>query len=59
MNKFPFDHVVDPLNYRVWIKCDSSITAMSICSVVNKYYPGFTGYIASDDYFSTLKQKQV
>ena len=59
MNKFPFDHIVNVLNKQVWIRCDSAITAMSICAMVNKYYPGYTGHIASDDYFNTLKQKQL
>lgn len=59
MNKFPFDHVVDPLNHRVWIRCDSTVTAMSICEMVDKYYPGYTAHIASNEYFNTLKQKQL
>jgi hypothetical protein len=56
--KFPLEHVVKVLEKEVWIKCQSSITAMGIESLVNQYYPGYTGHIASENYFKTLKQKQ-
>jgi hypothetical protein len=59
MNKFPFEHVVKVLEKQVWIKCDSAITATGIPSLVSKYYPGYTGHIASQEYFETLKQKQL
>jgi hypothetical protein len=58
MNKFPLDHVIKIPEKEVWIKCESSITTMSISALVKKYYPGYTGHIASSDYFETLKQKQ-
>ena len=53
--KFPFEHVVKYDTKEVWIKCDSSITAMGIPALVNKYYPGYTGHIASEEYLSTLR----
>lgn len=59
MNKFPFEHVVKVLEKQVWIKCDSSITATGIPALIHRYYPGYTGHIASQDYFETLTQKQL
>jgi hypothetical protein len=59
MNKFPFDHVVKVLEKEVWIKCESSISSMGISTLVKKYYPGYTGHIASKEYFQTLKQKEL
>ena len=55
--KFPFEHVVDCNNKEVWIKCSSSITAMGIPALVNKYYPGYTGHIASEEYLNTLRNQ--
>jgi hypothetical protein len=57
--KFPFDHVVKSDTKEVWIKCTSSITAMGIPALVEKYYPGYKGHIASEDYFDKLKTQQV
>lgn len=54
-NKFPFEHVVKYDTKEVWIKFDSSITAMAIPSLVNKYYPGYTGHIANEEYLNTLR----
>jgi hypothetical protein len=31
---------------------------MGIGTLVNKYFPGYTGHIASADYFETLTQKE-
>ena len=58
-NKFPFEHVVKYDTKEVWIRCDSSITAMSISSLVNKYYPGYIGRIASGDYLDGLRNQFV
>jgi hypothetical protein len=55
--KFPFDHVVKYDTKEVWIKCDSSITAMGISSLVNAYYPGYIGRIASEQYLSQLRNQ--
>jgi hypothetical protein len=55
--KFPFDHVVKYDTKEVWIRCDSSITAMGIPSLVQKYYPGYSGRIASADYLEELKNQ--
>jgi len=57
--KFPLEHVVKYDTKEVWIKCDSSITAMGIKSLVEKYYPGYTGHIASADYLEKLKNQLV
>ena len=55
--KFPFDHIVKYDTKEVWVKCDSGITAMGIPSLVEKYYPGYTGHIASADYLEELKNQ--
>jgi hypothetical protein len=55
--KFPFEHVVKCDTKEIWIKCNSSITAMGVPALVNKYYPGYTGHIASDEYLETLKNQ--
>ena len=55
--KFPLKHVVKYDTKEVWIKCDSSITAIGIKSLVEKYYPGYTGKIASADYLEELKNQ--
>lgn len=57
MNKFPLDHIVNQDTKEVWIKCNSSITAMGIPALVNKYYPGYVGKIASEEYLSNLKDQ--
>ena len=54
-SKFPLDHVVKSDTKEVWIKCESSITAMGIPALVKKHYPGYTGRIASADYLQELK----
>ena len=55
--KFPFEHVVKVDTKEVWIKCNSSTTAMGIAELVKKYYPGYTGRIASDEYLEELKNQ--
>ena len=57
MNKFPLDHIVNRDTKEVWIKCNSSITAMGIPALVSKYYPGYVGKIASEEYLSNLKDQ--
>ena len=54
MNKFPLDHVVKCDTKEVWIKCTSSTTAMGISALVEKYYPGYTGHIATPVYLEKL-----
>jgi hypothetical protein len=55
--KFPLEHVVKYDTKEVWIKCDSSTTAMGIKSLVEKYYPGYTGHIAGSEYLQKLKSQ--
>ena len=55
--KFPFEHVVKYDTKEVWIKCNSSITSMGIPALVEKYYPGYTGHIASSYYLEKLKSQ--
>lgn len=58
LDKFPFEHVVKYDTKEVWIKCNSSISAMGIPALVKKYYPGYTGKITSEEYLNTLKNPQ-
>jgi hypothetical protein len=53
--KFPFEHILNYDTQEVWIKCNSSITAIGIPALVEKYYPGYRGHIASEEYFNKLK----
>jgi hypothetical protein len=55
--KLRLEHVVDHDAKEVWVKCDSAITAMGIPAMVNHYYPGYKGKIASRDHFETLKNQ--
>jgi hypothetical protein len=55
--KFPFEHVVKYDTKEVWISCTSSITAIGIPALVEKYYPGYTGHIASEDYLNKLRNQ--
>ena len=55
--KFPFDHVVKYDTKEVWIKCNSSVTAMGILALVNKFYPGYTGHIANEERLEKLKNQ--
>ena len=48
-------HLVDEESKTVWVRCSSSVTAMGSPAVVNKYYPGYKGSIASEEYFQKLK----
>ena len=50
---------VDHKNKRVYLKCESAITAMGVGALVEKYYPGYTGHIASADYLEQLKNQLV
>jgi hypothetical protein len=53
--KFPFEHIVDHKNKKVWIKCSSCITAIGIPTLIKSYYSGYTGHIADELYFNELK----
>jgi len=57
--KFPLEHVVNHDTKEVWVKCDSAITAIGIPALVEKYYPGYRGHIASQDYLNELRNQQV
>ena len=47
--------VVDHENKLVYLKCSSSITAMGISTLVNKYYPGYKGKLVTLEYLENLK----
>jgi hypothetical protein len=55
--KFPFEHVVKHDTKEVWLICDSAISAIGIPAIVKKFYPGYTGKIASKEYLETLKNQ--
>ena len=55
--KFPYEHVVKYDTKEVWVKCDSAITAMGIPALVEKYYPGYKGHVASREYLGTLRNQ--
>ena len=55
--KFPLKHIVKCDVEEVWVVCNSSITAKGIPALVNKYYPGYTGHIASEEYLKELKNQ--
>lgn len=57
MKKFPLEHVVKYDTKEVWIKCSSSITAMGIPSLVQKYYPGYIGKIGTQDHLNQLRNQ--
>ncbi len=57
LSKFPYDHVVKVLEKEVWITCDSSFTALSLPKLVEKYYPGYTGKIATQEYFEKMRNQ--
>tara|TARA_R100000005_G_C4938603_1_gene164234 strand:+ start:537 stop:719 length:183 start_codon:yes stop_codon:yes gene_type:complete len=44
-------HIVLEDTKEVLVVCSSAITAMGIGAVVNKYYPGYTAKIISENYY--------
>jgi hypothetical protein len=57
--KFPFDHVVKYDTKEVWIICGSVTAALGIPTLVEKYYPGYTGRIATSEYLDQLRNQLV
>jgi hypothetical protein len=57
MKKFPLDYVIVEEKKQVWVKCNSSTTAIAIPTLIKKFFPGYTGHIASESYFESLKIK--
>jgi len=55
--KFPLKHIVKYDTKEVWVVCNSSITAKGIPSLMDKYYPGYTACLCSEDYVETLKNQ--
>ena len=51
MHRFPFKHIVVEETKEVLVVCQSAITAMGISAIVNKYYPGYSAKIISENYF--------
>ena len=57
--KFPYNHIVKCDTKEVWVTGINSISAMGLPKLIEKYYPGYTGKIASEDYFEKMKNQQV
>lgn len=55
--KFPYEHVVNCNTKEIWVTDIGCITAMGLPQIVEKYYPGYKGKIASREYFETLKSQ--
>ena len=55
--KFPLEHVVKSDTKEVLVICDSAISAIGIPAIVKKFYPGYTGKIASREHFDKLKNQ--
>ena len=55
--KFPLPHIVKCDIKEVWIVCTSSITAKGIPTLMNKYYPGYTACLCSEEYLQELKNQ--
>ena len=55
--KFPLPHIVKCDIKEVWIVCTSSITAKGIPALMNKYYPGYTACLCSEEYLQELKNQ--
>ena len=57
MKKFPFEHIVKCDTQEVWVKCDSSITAMGLPNLVNQYYPGYKAKVATEEHLVKLRNQ--
>ena len=57
-SKFPLRHIVIEEKKEVWIRTDSSITAMGVPAMMKQHFPGYTGKISSEDYFQELLKSQ-
>ena len=57
--KFPLNHIVKRDVKEVWVVCNSSITAKGIPALMNKYYPGYTACLCSEEYLEELKNQLV
>ena len=57
-SKFPLRHIVIEEKKEVWIRTDSSITAMGVPAMMKQHFHGYAGKIASEDYFQELLKSQ-
>jgi hypothetical protein len=55
--KFPLEHVVKYDTKEVWVLCQSSITAMGVPAMVERYYPGYKGHCGSKEYLEKLRNQ--
>ena len=47
---FPLKHVVLVDKQEVWVVCNSSITAMGVPALMDRFYPGYTACLCSEKY---------
>ena len=57
-DKFPLRHVVLVDRHEVWVVCNSSTTAKGIPALMDRFYPGYTACLCSEDYLQTLMNSQ-
>ena len=50
-SKLKLKHIVLEDTKEVLVVCTSAITAMGVGAMVNKYYPGYTAKIISENYW--------
>ena len=50
-NPFRLKHIVLEDTKEVLVVCTSAITAMGISAMVERYYPGYTAKIISENYY--------
>ena len=55
--KFPFEYVLKYDTKEVWIKCNSSTTAMGLSALVDKYYPGYKAKIGTFEQLDLLRNQ--
>ena len=55
--KFPLEHIVKCDLKEVWVVCNSSITAKGIPALMDKYYPGYTVKISTEEYLSRYRNQ--
>ena len=57
--RFPLPHIVKCDVKEVWVVCNSSITAKGMPALMDKYYPGYTACLCSEEYLEELRNQLV
>lgn len=53
--KFPFDYFLDESKKELWVKCESSISAMGVSAFAKKVYPDYSLKLCDQKYMESLK----